>query len=102
MTTDTALALLAEAEDAICILSDSIRDGTVSEYYSNLCDRITALLQREMDAENAEPVAWMNPENGVVIDARQKQQIGEGSGYPKFSIPLYTAIDRARSANDKG
>jgi len=44
MTTDTALALLAEAEDAICILSDSIRDRTVSEYYSNLRDRITALL----------------------------------------------------------
>jgi len=44
MTTDTALALLAEAEDAICILSDSIRDETVSEYYSNLRDRITALL----------------------------------------------------------
>ena len=58
MTTDTALALLAEAEDAICILSDSIRDGTVSEYYSNLRDRITALLDSGgwMPIETAPPL----------------------------------------------
>ena len=39
----------------------------------------------------AEPVAWMNPENGVVIDCKRKLQIGEGDGYPKFNVPLYTA-----------
>ena len=61
MTTDTALALLAEAEDAICILSDSIRDRTVSEYYSNLCDRITALLDsgiKDAGDDVVEPYVW--------------------------------------------
>ena len=36
-----------------------------------------------------EPVAWMNPRNNAVIDARKKKQIGEGDGYPRFSVPLY-------------
>lgn len=34
------------------------------------------------------PVAWMNPLNGVVIDAKRKTQ---SEGYPKFSVPLYPA-----------
>lgn len=38
-----------------------------------------------------EPVAWLNPHNQAVIDARKKKQIGEGKGYPNFSIPLYAA-----------
>ncbi len=36
-----------------------------------------------------EPVAWMNPRNNAVIDAVKKKQIGEGDGYPRFSVPLY-------------
>jgi len=62
MTTDTALALLAEAEDAICILSDSIRDRTVSEYYSNLRDRITALLDsgRWISVKDGLPLVGMS------------------------------------------
>lgn len=58
------------------------------EYHieKQLTDRITALLA----APAPEPVAWMNPLNGVVIDAKKKEQIGEGCGYPKFSVPLYT------------
>ena len=38
-----------------------------------------------------EPVAWLNPHNQAVIDARKKKQIGEGKGYPNFSIPLCAA-----------
>ncbi len=38
-----------------------------------------------------EPVAWMNPRNNAVIDAVKKKQIGEGDGYPMFSVPLYAA-----------
>ena len=44
-----------------------------------------------------EPVAWMNPMNGVIIDAKKKTQIGEGKGYPSFSVPCYTAIQRKPS-----
>ena len=97
METDKVLALAREA-DAL-IGEDDYGDYGIA-FDDDSLTRFAALIQREMEAENAEPVAWMNPENGVVIDARQKQQIGEGSGYPKFSIPLYTAIDRARSANE--
>jgi hypothetical protein len=103
MNTDKVLALAREAGYSTQI---DVRNGLHTENIwggeleTAKVMRFAALIQREMEAENAEPVAWMNPENGVVIDARQKQQIGEGSGYPKFSIPLYTAIDRARSANE--
>ncbi len=39
--------------------------------------------------EDAEPVAWVNPRNGAVIDARKKTQRGIGNGYPNFSVPVY-------------
>jgi len=39
--------------------------------------------------------AWMNPANGIVIPANQKSQIGEGGGYPKFSVPLGKLADSA-------
>ena len=35
-----------------------------------------------------EVVAWLNPMNGAVIDARKKRQVGIGEGYPNFSVPL--------------
>jgi hypothetical protein len=49
----------------------------------------TALAQPE-----PEPMAWMNPRNNAVIDARKKKQIGEGDGYPRFSVPLYAPPKR--------
>jgi len=45
-----------------------------------------------------EPVAWLNPHNQAVIDGRKKKQIGEGNGYPNFSIPLYAAPVSAECA----
>lgn len=39
-----------------------------------------------------ELVGWMNPSNGVIIDARKKQTAGTGDGYPNFSIPCYAHI----------
>ena len=40
-----------------------------------------------------EPVAWLNPSNGVVINNKKKTQVGlEGNadGYANFSVPLFT------------
>jgi hypothetical protein len=46
--------------------------------------------EKPVDTVKQEPVAWMNPRNNAVIDARKKKQLGEGDGYPRFSVPLYT------------
>ena len=62
--------------------------------FQNIDDAISALT-----AQSPEPVAWMNPHNGVVIDARQKKQIGLGYGYPNFSIPL-APITRAATKGE--
>ena len=50
--------------------------------------------EKPVDAVKQEPMAWMNPRNNAVIDARKKKQIGEGDGYPRFSVPLYAPPKR--------
>ena len=64
------------------------------------CQRELAEYKRLFEeAQKQEPKAWMNPMNDVVIDAKRKVQIGDGNGYPNFSIPLYRAPIPAQPAH---
>ncbi len=93
-------AIMAALETIHCTLepvaevpveSEQSADGPCKE--ADGCPTELAVLQRfwrqHFQAQaTQQPVAWMNPLNGVVIDAKKKQQIGDGDGYPKFSVPL--------------
>ena len=60
----------------------NIETGELHPDALKLCDLALCTLTAR------KPVAWMNPHNGVIIDAKRKTQIGDGNGYPNFSVPL--------------
>lgn len=79
--------------EALKLAEKTLRD-IIRVYKFETGTPVTALAAiREALSEpvKQEPVAWLNPHNQAVIDVRKKKQIGEGKGYPNFSIPLYAA-----------
>ena len=79
---DTALdlAVAHEAKDLALV------QNLLAEYGLQALDVVKTFKEAQ---KAAEPVAWMNPMNEVVISKYQKTQAGLGDGYPKFSVPVY-------------
>lgn len=76
------------------------KEWEVCDYVSN-ANEAAKILEEAIEQAQQEPVAWMNPMNGAIIDAKKKTQIGIGDFYPKFSIPLYTSPPQRQPQYDK-
>lgn len=81
-------------------LADALEQTVDYDFNRHVCKAVAELrrlheenqaLRQALAQPEQEPVAWMNPRNNAVIDAVKKKQIGEGDGYPRFSVPLYPA-----------
>lgn len=84
-------AALKLAEEALYAELESDTCEEFAEAAEKCHKALAAIREALAEQDKQEPVAWLNPHNQAVIDVRKKKQIGEGKGYPNFSIPLYAA-----------